>query len=226
MILKQLIRICGLVIILLCGLLISCGPSRYIYGDTETVWKPTQIPTKTLAPLPTNFDTYTDENKTFSISYPSDWEVDITILHEKRIPREEWLESINDQLDIGQSVDVFFVGVPCGIDCYHPSCGIVVEPTVDIKSIEEYDAIAMPYLKSVVEEYHDISREITVIDGRESIIREYELTLGGVPIHSLDLWTINGDMVWLVGCAIRPERVDYTEYEDDFHNIVRSLQLH
>jgi hypothetical protein len=45
-------------------------------------------------------------------------------------------------------------------------------------------------------------------------------------MHMLVLITNKGDTSWALSCGLFPEIADYAEYEDDFHNIVRSLQLH
>ena len=180
--------------------------------------------------IPADFVTYTDENKTFSISYPSDWEVDISIITELDIISQEWVESIDPQVSLEEVSTVFYAGLPCGIACYHPSCNISIEPLGYFKSITELNAYQMMYLKSFVEDYEEFSRETTVIGGRESIINEFEATFdfGGTPLrmHTLVLSTYKGDTSWSLSCNLILEIADYTEYEDDFHNIIRSLQLH
>jgi hypothetical protein len=108
--------------------------------------------------IPADFDTYTDESSTFSISYPSDWEVDISILPELEIIAEERIEGINPQVSVEEASLVFYAGLPCGIACYHPFCNIAIEPLGDIKSITELNAYQIIILKSVVEDYEEVSR--------------------------------------------------------------------
>lgn len=59
---KQMVRICGLVIILICGLLISCGPSAEEQTATSvalTATAATETPTPTLTPTVTSTSTNT-----------------------------------------------------------------------------------------------------------------------------------------------------------------------
>lgn len=181
--------------------------------------------------VPTDFETYTDENKTFSISYPYDWEVDLSIMPELEILNKQMLNDIDPQSEMFDDVHmVFYAGVPCGTACYHPICTMSIESLGDINSIQELNAYQMMSLKSFVEDYEEVSHETTIIDGRESIIIEFEATyeFNGPPMrmHMLNFNTYKGNMSWSLSCGLVPDIADYVDYEDDFYNVVRSLQLH
>jgi hypothetical protein len=179
---------------------------------------------------PADFDTYTDESNTFSISYPSDWVVDISLHREGKISFEEYSKGIAPHISLENINIVFNAGLPCGIGCYHPSCNIVVGPATGYNSIQEFYVWQKIIMESNVDDYKEFARETTVIDGRESIISESEATteIGETSIrgHGLVLSTLLDDTVWTVSCGLNPEIADYAEYGDDFQNVVRSLRLH
>lgn len=200
-----------------------CGQSADEQAATSAVLTATSATEWT---IPANFDTYTDENKTFSISYPSDWDIYISGIPELDIFSEEWIEGNYPDLSSEGTITVFFVGIPCGIDCHHPSCYIIIGPTGGIKLITELDSDL-----SFLDGYKEYSHETTIIDGRESIITESQFTMEGgersMTIHSLIVSTFKGDTIWGVSCGgFFPDIADYADYEDDFQNIVRSLKLH
>ena len=74
--------------------------------------------------------------------------------------------------------------------------------------------------------FEEISLETEVIDGKESAILEYKAAISGIAVHSLILVTIDTDLIWTNGCLVRLESAVYSDYENDFHNIVRSLEIH
>ena len=223
---KRCFRIGILASILICGLLVGCGPSAEEQAATSVALT---VTAETDWTIPADFDTYTDESSTFSISYPSDWEVDISVIPEIDIIYEEMIEGNYPELslDLEGIIQVFYVGVPCGIDCYHPSCNIVIGPTGGIKSITDLDADSDG---SFLDGYKEFSHEITIIDGRESIITEYKATIEvgerSMTIHSLIVDTYKGDTAWSVACGVVTEIADFADYGNDFHKIVRSFQLH
>lgn len=78
----------------------------------------------------------------------------------------------------------------------------------------------------VFTEFDEISLETLVIDGREAAVLEYAAIINGVEAQSLFLTTIFGDTIWTNGFLVRKELADFSEYETDFQNIVRSLKIH
>ena len=218
---KRCFRIGILASILICGLLVGCGPSAEEQAATSVALT---VTAETDWTIPADFDTFSDESGTFSISYPSDWEVYISGIPELDIFSEEWIEGNYPELSTEGTLTVFSVGIPCGIDCHHPSCYIIIGPTGGIKSITDMD-----WDTSFIDGYKEFSY-VTIIDGRESIITEYKLTIEGgirpMTIHTLAVSTLKGDTVWGATCSVVTEIADFADYGNDFHKIVRSFQLH
>ena len=69
---KRCFRIGILASILICGLLVGCGPSAEEQAATSVALT---VTAETDWTIPADFDTFSDESGTFSISYPSDWDL-------------------------------------------------------------------------------------------------------------------------------------------------------
>ena len=84
--------------------------------------------------------------------------------------------------------------------------------------------IQQGYIKDA-EEYHEFSRTKTVVDGKEAIILDCEATyplMGGM--HILAMYVRDDNLMWVLTCGIMPPK-DFSDFETDFHAIVRSLRI-
>lgn len=173
-------------------------------------------------PIPTHYSTYTSEGL-FSISYPPDWVPAMSILEELTETVLEWVESEDPSL-LSDLEILFFAGVPDEYG-YYPNVNIVVAPrgvgywTLD--EILEADAL---WSREYLQQHHENYTVKTVVDSKEAAIvdsQDYEPAFG--TWRYLQSYVIDGEFVWVVTCGC--EDKDFTYYEDDFDNIVRSLRI-
>jgi hypothetical protein len=57
-------------------------------------------PTPTEPAIPANYVTYTDELGLFSVSYPPDWDIDLSLLADMAQAAKDYVESIDSNLPI------------------------------------------------------------------------------------------------------------------------------
>ena len=199
-------------------------------GGTETAspQQPTATPTAAgdEFAIPADFTRYDEPSGLFSISYPPDWEVDLAVLEEGETIAKEYIEDIQSDIDLEGLQFLFMAGVDIGLG-YEPSVIAGVEPKNDLlTSIEAVVAAEVASLKMATDDYAEISREFTVIDGRGAGILEFTASFTGIDAHDLQMYTIAGKTIWVVSCNSLVSGGDYTQYEDDFHAIIRSLRIH
>jgi hypothetical protein len=183
---------------------------------------PTSPPVLTESEIP-NYITYTDEPGLFSISYPSDWEVNQGAM--KAFPPSA---KIVTNLKAGVPVEgmgfMLFAGRRT-LTGHGASLSVVVMPvpagtsTLDgaVDAVMEVEREGFPDLI-------ELSRTKTVVDGRQAIIVEWQGTLQQVyKQHYIRLYTIANKTVWLVDCAA--DDIDYNLWQSDFSNILGSLRI-
>jgi len=176
--------------------------------------------------IPAHFTTYTDELGLFSISYPPEWEPALEFMEEIEEFSKDIISSITSDLPIEEACLLFMAGLPTETGYYNPNVNIVVEPLSGI--VWTHDAVvtvAIEGLKEVVSDYHEFSRVKTTIDNRTATIIEYQATFAGLGTgHFVQMMFIVNKTFWGVTCtALSPD--EYSEWEDDFDAIVRSLRI-
>jgi len=176
------------------------------------------------AEISAHFTTYTDEVGLFSISYPPDWELALSEIEGLEQATEELLESIEQDIPLERVSTIFFAGLPTEMG-YTPNVNIVCESFPGLIVTHEIMVEAeIQGLKDFVQGYHEFSRVKTTVGGREATIVDWEGTIPGLPKqHSLQLFTLVGKVAWIVTCT--PPAGEFSEHEDDFHAIVRSLRI-
>lgn len=177
-------------------------------------------------PIPDYYSTYTSEGL-FSISYPSDWVPAMSVLEEASEAAIELVESTDPSIDlswISALEFLFMAGVPDEYG-YYPSVNIVVVPrSVGYWTLDEILEADSLVCREYLQQYHENYLVKTVIDSKEAAIvdsQNYEPVWG--TWRYLQSYVIDGEFVWLVTCACELE--DFTYYEDDFDNVVRSLRI-
>jgi len=172
--------------------------------------------------IPAHFTTYTNEWGLFSISYPPEWELDLESMEETEQSCQEIISSITSDIPVEEAHFLFMAGLPGE----GSNVNIVVEPLSGI--VWTHDAVvtvAIEGLKEVVSDYHEFSRVKTTIDNRTATIIEYQATFAGLGTgHFVQMMFIVNKTFWGVTCtALSPD--EYSEWEDDFDAIVRSLRI-
>jgi len=174
--------------------------------------------------IPTHFTTYTDELGLFSISYPPEWELDLESMEEIEQFSQEIISSITSDIPLGEAHFVFMAGLPTIIG-HNPNVNIIVEPLSGImRTHDQVVTAAIESLKLVVSDYHEFSRVKTTIDNRTATIIECQATITGLgTYHDVFMCCIMNRTMWTVTCTALPD--EYSEWEDDFDAIVRSLRI-
>lgn len=213
------ILLSGLFVIVL--LLIACGGGT---GITTTTPPTTTTPTTTSeTPIHSDYKTYTSEGL-FSISYPSDWLVNLpmTRYYEEELP--QLITSIESDLPVEDSLLVFYAGVPTELGD-NPGIVISVGPLQEvIGTLDSEVELMMEGIKDNPEaDYSEFSQIKTTIDGREAVIVSYQWfhPYLETPQHNLWMITLIGKTEWLIGCTTSPEM--FSDYEEDFYAIVNSF---
>jgi len=130
------------------------------------------------SPLPTlttssDFVLYTDETKLFSISYPQEWELGLSLLSEVDVASKELLRSRDVELPLGTFVRVFLVGMPYQ-DHLDPIVSVVAESLPNEMSIDEYNEAADAVVRDVVENLEVHSQTKSHSGDRQVILVEWE----------------------------------------------------
>ncbi len=182
-----------------------------------------ELPTVPETPTPDYFSTYTSEGF-FSISYPPDWNPEMSILEEAEQEMKQWAKSEGLESQAAEAQLVFSAWKTTQ-DEFPPSVLVQVQP----RSIWSLDAIVEADRQigmEQLEQYVERSMVRTTIGGREAIILvlQYEMSEYGVPMSTSAIAYIGGDeFVWVVVCMCDTQDSDV--YLDTFDDIVRSLRV-
>jgi hypothetical protein len=124
-----------------------------------------------------------------------------------------------------EGINILFMAGSESLEGYYPTVTVLTETreagywTTD----EAYEANSR-YDKAVTPGYKELSVTKTVIDGREAIIAFTEDNEPGYGRwRYLNMFTVEGDFVWLVGCSC--EYQDFRDYEETFESVIRSLRI-
>ena len=189
--------------------------------------KPAPAPTPVPSPepeIPAHFTTYTNEANLFSISYPSDWELALSLIENYEQAVKELITSIDSDAPVENVSLLFLAGIPKGTG-YLPSVNIIVEPLPEnIGTLEEVIEAEVRSAKDMIEGYREFSHIKTRAGGKDVVIIDNEGTLPGlVKTRNLQMLALTGKVVWVVTCKASPE--EFADYEKDFNAIVRSLRI-
>jgi len=165
--------------------------------------------------IPAHFTTYTDETGLFSISYPQDWELGLSLIEGKTI---------------------FVAGKPYR-DGYNPNVSILLlpykqtllipyQPTGDSTwKLEDFVETKVQEEIMLFEEYRENSRTKIVVGGKEAIVLDSQSQFPGIgTIRWLKIYMRDDKLVWMVICGGLPD-TNFSDFETDFHAIVRSLRI-
>lgn len=174
--------------------------------------------------IPSNFTTYTSES-TFSISYPSDWEMDLSIIEDLESDITEFGKDIFDADSLEELQLMFLAGKP--FEGYlHPNINVLIEPLPEnVSNTDELLYAEIKGMKKAFDDFQEIHSYKTIIDGGEAAIIELEAELYDTRVHDLMMFTIVDDIVWGINCTLFPDLEDFRDYETDFLSIVRSFRV-
>jgi hypothetical protein len=210
------------------GMSLACGakpatvppPSPPLPAET-----PTSLPPISTEPeISDNYTTYTDEAKYFSISYPSDWEMALSSFADLEEKAKETISNLKSGLPIESANAIFLAGRRTATG-YEPNLNIIVEPVPEgVSTYDQMVDVRVEGAKNAVQDYREFSRVKITVDGREATIIDSEGTPEGQgKLHFLQMYMLVDKTTWVITCTALSE--DFTNWENDFHTIVRSLRI-
>ena len=174
--------------------------------------------------IPAHYTTYTDELSLFSISYPPEWEPALEHMEEFEQASKDIISSITSDIPLIEASLLFFAGLPT-MEGFNPSVNIVVQPVPEgTWTHDELVTAGIEGTKDVYPDYHEFSRVKTTVGNRTATIIEWQGTLPGSDTgRFVQMCLTVSETYWLVTCGAFPD--EYSEWEDDFDAIVRSLRI-
>jgi hypothetical protein len=196
----------------------------FMLGCSQNQIPSSPVPSFTEPPIPSNYQTYTDETSAFRISYPSNWEVANSLLEGIGQDIKDTIKSIDSKIPIEKASVIFFAGLHFR-DSYAPNVNIVVEPLPNrVKNQDQLIEAEILGIKTITSDYSELSRIKTKLDGIDSNIVEYTATFPDASkSHYVFMCLYKGQTVWGVTCISTPE--DFDKWKGDFQSIVRSLRI-
>ena len=207
-----------LLVTMLVAAAMACG------GDEKRpVFTPLPTPT-----TPPDFVTFTDESSLFSIKYPADWELALSLMADLELIVKDVLENKDSDLPLGRFGFVFFAGVPVE-EGYDPSVNIAVESLPTELSLNEYSEAALKVLKQGTTGFELYSQASAIVGGRDARIVDAEYDLSSFDaeaqgrVRGVQLYMVDGKVAWAVACgAIAPLSEEYLQTCDA---VVRSFRI-
>jgi hypothetical protein len=177
--------------------------------------------------IPDDFVTYDDPDGLYSISYPSDWKVNLALIEQLEGFMKDYIADIEEGIPVEQATFLFMAGIPHA-EGYHPNVGIVIEPLpVGVVGVRTLLRAELNGITAVAQDFQEISRDKVKAGGRDAYILEYKATFPNLgSSHALVLFTIAGDNAWTMTCTSLEGIDDFDQHVDDFQSIVRSLRIH
>lgn len=191
---------------------------------TMSCASPTLTPTTTPEPeIPAHFTAYTSESL-FSISYPPDWVPATSIMGEVLEVTKEVMKSTDPEVSLEDVSMLFLGGIPAE-EGYYPSVNIMVMPrSVGYWELDEIVEAECQYSMEHTQGYREYSRVRTVVDGKQAVIidsEDYDPDMG--TWRYIQLYMTKDKFLWVVSCGAESD--DFSDYEDTFSDIVRSLRI-
>jgi hypothetical protein len=177
--------------------------------------------------IPEDFKTYTDPEGLYSISYPSDWRMNLQLIRQVEQDMKDYIKEINEGIPIERATLLFLAGIPHSSG-YHPNVNIVIEPRPSgISGLRGLVNGEITGMKTVTESFREISRQKVKAGGRDAYIVEYEASFANVGgVHGVMLLAMTGETVWSVTCSSLEGLDDFDEHVEEFQSIVRSLRVY
>ena len=134
------------------------------------------------------------------------------------------MSSITSDVPLEETILLFIAGLPT-VTGLNPNFNIGVSPLPETMwTHDELVTAAIEGHKEVFPDYHEFSRVKTTVGNRTATIIEFQGSVTGLDTYRfVQMICLVGKTVWGVTCTTLPD--DYSEWEDDFDAIVRSLLI-
>lgn len=174
--------------------------------------------------VPESYTTYTDETGLYSISYPADWQLLLSLLEDADAALESVAASLESGLPLETARVIFLAGLKIE-GGYAPNVNIMVTPLPAGETSPDGALEAeIEITKQTVTDYRELSRAEITVDERAATIVEWE---GSYPdlgeIRLLHMAVVVEQTVWIVTCTAPTE--EFIQWEDDLQEVVRSLRI-
>ena len=179
--------------------------------------------------IPSHYTTYADEANIFSISYPPEWEVNLSLIDDVKFQEymKQSLESGTPESVVEDIpyIIVFLAGIPTGKGGYSPNVNIAIVPSFgEEPNLDDLIDEKIKASKELFAEYTSFLRIPTTVDGTDAVITESESYLSGRERSChLTMHMLKYNVIWIVTCT--SSATEFTNYEDDFYHVVRSLRI-
>lgn len=174
--------------------------------------------------IPSHYATYKDESQLFSISYPPEWEPALSVMKNVEQQSKDWIDKLNKGIPVEQVTIIFMAGLPTKTG-YLPNVNIAIEPVpTGVSTLDQMSEAEVRGIKQAINNYREISRVKTTVDGREAVILHWQGTVPNIDIADItQLFVIVNKVCWVVSCGTSQE--EYAKWEKDFNIIGRSFRI-
>lgn len=204
------------------ALTIASGCKKESASTSQTSLPSTDSNVQTAEPTEPTLTAYSDEQRLFSLSYPSDWRISPNIgAVEARV--KETMQKLMSGQDVESFSLLFAVGRPADVGL-NPNVTIGVQTLPVVLTVDQAAEGSVQGIKQVDPGYKEISRTRTSIDGKDAVIIELEAALPGTQrYHFLQLYIVNEKTVWVVQCITTID--EFPTYRNMLDKVLRSFRI-
>ena len=134
------------------------------------------------------------------------------------------MESIDPEAQI-EGVQFLFMGGILSEEGYYPSVSIAIGPrSVGYWELDEIVEVESQWGREYLQKYREYSQVRSVVDGRDAIIvdsEDYDPDYG--TWRYITTYLVKDKFLWVVSCSAESD--DFSDYEDTFSDIVRSIRI-
>ena len=185
-------------------LLLALVVTTTVCGGEEAPPSFQPLPTPTVPP---SFVTFTDESSLFSIAYPPEWELALSMLPDLEEITKDIMLGKQSNFPVGNLSMLFMAGWPIeqGLG---PDVNIIAESLPREMSVNEYHEANLEASKEALTGFKPYSQFTAVVGDRESVITDSEFDLSSLErgavgrMRSVQLTTTDGKVGWVVTCSI------------------------
>jgi hypothetical protein len=198
------------------GILLAAGAAACSGDQIITVSTPEPA-------VPADYITYTSKPGLFSISYPPGWEVKQSSLLDMEQAAKDYIDDIAANLTLADVSVLFFASREAATG--NLTLNIVIEPvSPNVLTHDQLVEAELKGIRQVAEDYVQVSRTKTTVDGREATVIDHEYTLpNATRVHLLQMIILVDRVAWIVTCAAPPD--EFAGHEPEFQSIVRTLRI-
>jgi len=171
--------------------------------------------------IPADYAKYTDPYENYSITFPSNWESDMSAVSNLAQNAEICGLRIKNNEVINKAATIFIVGFQ-GKNGFFPNMLVSVIPG-GAMSFEQ--AVSVSFFKNAMKgcEYKQISKYPITLNGIDAMITVWEQKTFSGYCKMMSLVTMKNKTIWNIDCVSYVE--EYDEWENDFNIIIRSFTL-